>query len=127
LLSVHINVLSYWWYLRWLASINIQDHRSDRSSVRSWRPMVPTSRGDNQSESSHSPDRYRGSHHHQPTIHSRRRRTDIWGGGTEYVLLPCVIMCVPHNVPGGVCCTFDVLYCCWAPVFEVTVIHGVIG
>jgi hypothetical protein len=40
--------------------------------------------------------------------------------GTEYVLLPCVIMCVPHNVPGGVCCTFDVLYCCWAPVFEVT-------
>jgi hypothetical protein len=36
--------------------------------------MVPTSRGDNQSESSHSPDRYRGSHHHQPTIHSRRRR-----------------------------------------------------
>jgi hypothetical protein len=46
--------------------------------------------------------------------------TDIWGGGTEYVLLPCVIMCVPHNVPGGVCSTFDVLYCCWAPVFEVT-------
>ena len=52
-----------------------QDHRSDRSSVQSWRPpMVPTSRGDNQSESSHSPDRYRGNHHHQPTIHSRRRR-----------------------------------------------------
>jgi hypothetical protein len=21
-------------------------------------------------------------------------------------------MCEPHNVPGGVCCTFDVLYCC---------------
>jgi hypothetical protein len=47
-----------------------QDHRSDRS----WRPMVPTSRGDKQSESSHSPDRYRGKHHHQPTIYSRRRR-----------------------------------------------------
>jgi hypothetical protein len=51
-----------------------QDHRSDRSSVQSWRSMVPTSRGDNQSESSHSPERYRGNHHHQPTIHSRRRR-----------------------------------------------------
>ena len=50
-----------------------QDHRSDRSSVQSWRPMIPTSRCDNQSESSHSPDRYRGNHHHQPTIHNRRR------------------------------------------------------
>ena len=51
-----------------------QDHRSDRSSVQSWRPMIPTSRYDNQSESSHSPDRFRGNHHRQPTIHNRRRR-----------------------------------------------------
>ena len=30
-----------------------QDHRSDRSSVQSWRPMIPTSRYDNQSLSHH--------------------------------------------------------------------------
>ena len=44
-------------------------------------------------------------------------------GGTEYVLLPCVIICVPHNIPGGVfgvCCTCAVLYYCWVPVFEGT-------
>ena len=51
-----------------------QDHRSDRSSVQSWRSMIPRSRYDNQSESSHSPDRYRGNRHCQPTIHNRRRR-----------------------------------------------------
>ena len=36
--------------------------------------MIPTSRYDNQSESSHSPDRNRGNRHREPTIHNRRRR-----------------------------------------------------
>ena len=51
-----------------------QNHRSDRTSVQSWRPLVPAIRYYNESESSHPPDRHRGNRHRLSTTHSRHPR-----------------------------------------------------
>ena len=66
-----------------------QDHRSDQSSVQSWRPLVPATMYYNESESSHPPDRHRGNRHRQPTTHNRHRRRRATtqrrrGGGDIY-------------------------------------------